>query len=103
MKAGALDRRITIQDRVETQNSFGEAQISYNDVATVWAEVKPLTGREYFSAAQYVPEAKLKIRIRYRPGVTEKQRIMYQGETYDIGYIAEIGRREGLELIVKTP
>lgn len=103
MKAGALDRRITIQNRVETQNSFGEAEITYEDMTSVWAEVRPLTGREYFSAAQYVPEAKLKIRIRYRAGITEKQRIIYQGETYDIGYIAELGRREGLELIVKTP
>lgn len=103
MKSGKLDRRITIQNRVETQNTLGEAVISYTTFAQVWAEVVPLRGREYFTAAQTVPEAQLRIRIRYMTGVTEKHRIVYEGVNCDILHIAEIGRKEGLEIMVKKP
>lgn len=103
MKSGKLDRRITIQNRVETQNTLGEAVISYTTFAQVWAEVVPLRGREYFTAAQTIPEAQLRIRIRYMTGVTEKHRIVYEGVNYDILHIAEIGRKEGLEIMVKKP
>lgn len=103
MKSGKLDRRITIQNRIETQNSFGEAVISYGTFATVWAEVLPLSGRELFTAAQTFPEAQLKVRIRYLAGVTEKHRILHDGVSYDILHIAEMGRREGLEILVKKP
>lgn len=103
MQAGKLDRRIKIESRVETQNSVGEAVITYVLLAEVWAEKKPLSGRELFTAAQFVPEAQAKYRIRYLPQVNEKCRIVDNGVNFDIVYIAEIGRREGLEITVKRP
>ena len=103
MKAGKLDRKIKIESRVETQNDYGEAVISYVLLAEVWAEVLPLSGREFFTAAQTVPEVQLKIRIRYRTDVNETCRIVYNNVNYDIAYISEIKRREGLELVVKKP
>lgn len=103
MKSGKLDRKIEIQSRVETQNSFGEAVITYTTFANVWAEVIPLSGRELFAAAQIYPEAQMRIRIRYRSGITEKHRVVFESTNYDIIHIAEIGRKEGLEFIVKKP
>ena len=103
MNAGKFDRKIRIETRTETQNVFGEAVIGYSLFAEVWAEVKPLSGREFFISAQFVPEAQLKIRIRYLSGVDEKCRIVYEGTNYDILHIAELGRREGLEIVVKKP
>jgi SPP1 family predicted phage head-tail adaptor len=103
MKSGKLDRRIQIQQRVETQDSYGQAVISYSTIATVWAEVIPLSGRELFAAAQKYPEATMRIRVRFRTDVTEKHRIVFNSTNYDIIHIAEIGRNEGLEFIVKKP
>jgi len=103
MQSGKLDRRIEIQSRSVTQNSYGEAIISYSTVATVWAEVLPLSGRELFAAAQKYPEAQMKIRIRYRTGINETNRIVFESTNYDIIHISEIGRKEGLEFIVKKP
>lgn len=103
MKSGKLDRRVTIKSRVETQNSFGEAVISYTNLATVWAEVNPLSGREVFSAAQTYPQDSLKVKIRHRTDVDEKCQIIIDSVEYNIAYIAEIGRKEGLEMIVSKP
>ncbi len=103
MESGKLDRRVTIQRRIETQNEYGEAVITYADEVTVWAEVLPLSGRELFLAAQTVPEAQLKINIRWRPELTERHRIFYDGLVWDILHLAEIGRREGIQILVKKP
>jgi SPP1 family predicted phage head-tail adaptor len=103
MQAGRLDRRVRIEQRVETQNAVGEAVISYVLLAEVWAEKKFLKGQELFTAAQFVPEGQVMYKIRYRSDVDEKCRIVDREDTYDIVYIAEIGRREGLEISAKKP
>jgi SPP1 family predicted phage head-tail adaptor len=103
MQAGKMDRRVKIQRRVETQNAVGEAVISYTLLAEVWAEKKFVSGREIFTAAQFVPEGQVMYKIRYRPDVNEKCRIVDREDTYDIIYIAEVGRREALELTAKKP
>jgi SPP1 family predicted phage head-tail adaptor len=103
MQAGKLDRRITIQQPVETQNSFGEIVVSYTNFAEVWAEVIPLSGRELLTAGQILPEATMRINIRWLAGINEKFRILYDNVAYDIQYIAELKRREGLQITVKRP
>lgn len=103
MDIRTFDRRIQFLVETPTQNSYGELVYQDSIVATVWAEVMPIGGRETFMASQIVPEAKFKIRTRYRSDLTTKHKVKFQSEIYDIAYIAEIGRRDGLELIVKTP
>lgn len=99
MRAGRLDRRITIQEFVTTQDPYGAPVETWQGVATVWAEIVPTRGREYWQAQQVVGEETLTVRIRWRPGMSVTNRIVYQGQTYDIASVAEIGRRVGLELV----
>ncbi len=103
MKAGKLDRRVQIKVKTSTRDSFGAEILTYSVLATVWAEVVPVSGREYFAAAQFIPEASLKIRIRFREDFDETAKIFYDGIDYDILYIAEVGRADGLEVLVKKP
>lgn len=103
MKAGKLDRRITISVKSATRDSYGAEIIGWTTLATVWAEVLPLTGREPFIASQYVVEAEFKIRIRFREDFDETAKITYNNIDYDIVHIAEIGRGDGLEIMVKRP
>lgn len=103
MKAGKLDRRITISVKSATRDSYGAEIIGWSTLATVWAEVLPISGREFFVAAQFVPEAQLKMRIRFREDFDETAKITYDNVEYDILYIAEIGRQDGLEILVKKP
>lgn len=99
LKAGDLDRRITIQAFVEAQDSYGAPVETWQDVATVWAQIMPTRGREFWDAQQVVGEETLTIRIRWRPGMSVQNRIAYEGQIYDIASVAEIGRRVGLELV----
>lgn len=102
MFAGNLDRRITIQRATYTQNALGEQIIAtWNTLATVWAEVMPVSDGERIRALEVSAEITTRFRIRYSStvaSVNPKDRISYDGRVYDISGVKEIGRREGLEI-----
>lgn len=51
MQAGKLRHRVTIQEPVIVQNpETGAVNKTWRDVATVWAEVSPLSAREFIAA-----------------------------------------------------
>jgi len=99
MRAGQLDRRITIEQNTPGHDAAGAPTESWATLATVWAEVRPAAGREFFDAQQIVAEAKVVFRIRYRSDVDHKMRVSYAGNLYDIHGIAELGRQEGLDIM----
>ena len=60
-------------------------------------------GREFFAASQFIPEATVKFKIRFREDFDETAKITYDGVDYDILYLAEIGRADGVEILAKKP
>ena len=103
MQVHKMDRKIAIFSRVETQNEYGEMILTDALKANVWASVTPIGGKETWMAAQIVPEAKFKIVMRYRDDLVETDKVLFDNVEYDIAYIAQIGRKEGLEVVVKFP
>jgi SPP1 family predicted phage head-tail adaptor len=80
MRAGELNKRIEIQrDKGEVQNGNGEKTPDFQTIDTVWAGVKPLAGREYFQAQQVQSAITHQVKLRYYPGLTTKDRFLYQG------------------------
>lgn len=73
-----LRHKVTIQTPVETQNTYGEPEVSWRNVATgVWAGIEPLRGREYFAAKQMNAEVEARISLRWRADVTPKMRLVH--------------------------
>lgn len=99
MFAGKLDRRIELLKRRTAQNATGEFEETFDMGITVWAQVVTSRGRDYFAAAQVHNEETTIFRIRFRTDIDTKDRIGYGGSQYNIVNLAEIGRREGLEIV----
>lgn len=98
--AGDLDQRVTLQQRDSSLNTLGQASDTWTNVAEVWAKVEPLRGREFFAAGQMQSEATTRITIRYRAGVTERNRVVWRGQPYDISAVIEPdGQKQMLEMI----
>ncbi|MGB9780623.1 phage head closure protein [Caldanaerobacter sp.] len=93
MNIGELRHRITIQQPVESSNTFGEVEKTWQDVATVWASIEPLRGREYFNSQQINAEVTTQIRIRYRPGIKPKMRVVYGERIFDIQSVIDVEER----------
>ena len=66
---------------------------AWETLATVWAAVEPLNGREFFAASTTLSETTTRVRIRYRAGLTVADRINHGGTLYNIQ--ASINPRSG--------
>jgi SPP1 family predicted phage head-tail adaptor len=96
-----MDRLVTLKEKVSTVNDFGEEIAEWQDVAQVWAERLELRGGERWNAQQVVANITCKYRIRWRDDVGPLDRLAdADGREYDIHAALELGRREGLELLV---
>lgn len=105
MRAGRLNRRITIQERIETQNDMGEVVWTWVDVCTVWAEIAAVGGREFFAAQQVQSSVTHNILIRYRPGIVAKMRAVESNcdaVAYDIEAVLPNARRTEIKLMCVT-
>ena len=98
MRAGRLDRRITVEQFTSTVNAMGEPIMTWTALATLWASVRAKSAREFFAHGEQAT-ADVAFKIRYRSDLNRTMRIAYGGDTYDIVAITEIGRREALEII----
>lgn len=105
MDAYKLDRVIQIYTRAVASSSdspapaYGEPLPTYTLFATVYAEVKTLSGREYFAADQQIAEDLTEFNIRWMSGINAQCRVVFAGQNYDVRAVHEIGRRDGLRLI----
>ena len=93
MRAGELRHRVTIQQKSVTRNTFGEEVVTWQDVATVWAAIEPLRGREFFESQQVNAEVTTRIRIRYRPGITPTMRVVFGNRVFDIQAVINVDER----------
>jgi SPP1 family predicted phage head-tail adaptor len=99
MRAGKLDRRLTLQRQVLVETPpFNERVPTWVDVAEVWAQQRPNRGAERFSAQEINGEAVMTFHIRYRTDVTVKDRIAFEGRLWNILDVREIGRRVVTEI-----
>ncbi len=66
MSAGKLDRRLTIQRRVTTLDSYGQQSTGWTNIATVWGNVKPVGGREKMRSGALESTLTHTVMVRYR-------------------------------------
>lgn len=85
MQAGKLRHRITLQHKVNVQDQLtGAVNTEWRDLTTVWADVVPLSAREFIAAQATQGEITTRITIRYRAGLTNANRVTFRGSVYNI-------------------
>ena len=81
---GSLRHQITLQKPVIIKDSIGQELEDWQDVATVWACVEPLSGKEYFSAKQINSEVSTKITLRYYKNLLPHWGVRFGHHRYNI-------------------
>lgn len=84
MHAGLLNQRIVIQQYVPSQDSSGSTTETWGTLATVWAAIRPLHGREYYAANQAQIEMTHEVTIRWRRDVSAENRVLFGSRTFDV-------------------
>ncbi len=81
---GNLRHRITLQKPVIIKDSIGQEVEEWREVATVWASVEPLSGKEYFNAQQVNSEISNKIIIRYINDLSSQWVVQFGDRIFNI-------------------
>lgn len=77
-RAGRLKHRIKIQRQSESQNpETGAIIVTWVDVGTVWAEIAPISAREFTASDTEFSKVTTRITIRYRSDVDAKMRVIH--------------------------
>jgi SPP1 family predicted phage head-tail adaptor len=89
MRAGDLRHRVTFQSRSMAADSFGGQSPVWTDVATVSADISPLSGRELVAAQSVNVEISHMVTIRYQqqfagPKAVAAMRIVYGDRIFNI-------------------
>lgn len=72
-----MNKRVEIQEPVDSVDLHGGFTRTWNTVATRWASIEPLRGREYIEAQQMQAQATVRVRMRPYSGLTEKHRLIW--------------------------
>lgn len=75
MRAGRLNRRVTLERESIERGRAGRAKRVYTPIATVWAAVRPLREREFTESQKKTAELLVEITIRYRADIRQNWRL----------------------------
>lgn len=101
-----MKRRITFQISDDHRDETGQVIHEWRDLATVWAEIRAISGRELMASGALLSEATIRIWTRYRADITTANRIIYRlpnirGQIYGILAVIPDADHSRLELLCK--
>ena len=90
MRSGNLKHKIDIQEPIETKNSFGEIESTWQTFVIAYASIVPISGKEYFSSSRLNSEVTHKLEIRYTQNILPKMRVSYGERVFNIESVINI-------------
>lgn len=99
-RAVTLNDRVALEQRSASVDSIGQPVETWTTLATVWADVRELSGLETLKAGAETSVVRASIRIRRRSGVTNALRAKHGSTTYDIEAVLE-SATDFLDLVCK--
>jgi SPP1 family predicted phage head-tail adaptor len=101
MQAGRLDRTVTLERFTTNTDTFGGEARTWATLATRRALYTPVSDGERSQAAETAATIECRFLIRWSSDLADlspKDRLTFDGRTFNIVGVKEVGRREGLEI-----
>lgn len=95
----AKNRKIILQSPTGSRDAIGERVTTWTNVATVWAEISPLSVRDLLAAGQTQSEVTHRVRVRYAASIAaidSSWRVLYGTRVFVISGVRNINEA-GLE------
>jgi head-tail adaptor len=103
--AGAMTKRVTVLRQVDgAADDLNAPAVAWVEVRTSWAEKVAKAESEMFDPAtrQVYVSRVVNFRLHWTSDLTETDRLVCEGLTYDIHGIRELGEREGIEVTAEA-
>ena len=112
IRGGSLRHLVTLQRAVTASDGQGGQEVmSWDGIATVWADIWPLSGRDRLQAEQVQSTVLHRALIRFQaspsnpdlPFVAAKDRLIHKGLAHNIRAVLDLeGRHQFLELDLES-
>lgn len=101
MSAGQLRNRVVLQAQSATQDALGQPSTEWVPVASLWADIRHVSGMETIKGGADTSTVKASIRLRHR-AFTAGQRIAHGLVNYDIKAVLPDPKREYTTLVCEV-
>lgn len=98
MKSGKLTEMIQVEGGEAGINEYGTPFTLWRQFVSVRADRIDQTTEEFMRSFGASDEEAVIFRIRFVDGVTNADRVVWNGEPFNIRQVTPIGRRKGLDL-----
>jgi len=98
MRAGRLDRRVSLYKSTTEKDKFGSRKETLTEYAVLPANIQYVKGSELIKDGEIFNSDFITVTLRYNSQVKTSDELEYNEVRYNITYIEELGRREGLRL-----
>lgn len=103
--AGDLRDIITVQRETFADDGYGNAVSGWSNHLKLWANIRETLGKETIAAGRVEANRTATIRVRASDdsrGITEADRVVARGKTWNIRSVAEVGgNRSMLDILVE--
>lgn len=99
--AGDLSERVTIEAPTSTRTASGAPVLSWGVVATVYADVHGVSGREIVQSMQVDGLVTHRVKIRFREDVDSQCRILWRGKVLEVVAAVPRFQRAFLEITAR--
>lgn len=105
---GELNHRIKLEQLLVEKDNLEQEIETWQLAYEVWADIKPLSGKEYFKARQTKSDIMVQVTIRYRPQIHNHMRMLFNNQIYEIVSVINVNQenrylqllcKEGVELV----
>ena len=94
MRSGRLRHLVEIWNPTTTADAMGGRTAAYTLAESVYAEVMPLSAKEYFANQQVQSTVTHRVRMRYTSNLTPKSRIVHDSRTFEVTYYRNVEERD---------
>lgn len=93
LTAGQLRHRVRLQRQANADDLAGADDVSFVDVATLYADVTTSGGREFWEAKRMKPELTHQVELRYRADIVGGMRFVFGNSVLSIESAADPEQR----------
>lgn len=96
MVPGRMRWRVQIQRFTESIDAYRQRQKTWSTVATRWAEIVTLSGRELTSAQQRQAQTTHRVTLRHlgaEGSITPKDKVVFRGREFHVLWIDNVDER----------
>lgn len=103
MDAGKLNCQVALLQLVDAQDALGQPGQTWTTLATVWANIRHLSGLETIQGGAQTAVGVASIRIRWRTDVTTAMRVQHGTTLYEItAVLPDLQRRQHVDLACRV-